>query len=302
MSATARDRELVLRAYGATKQAADLPCPGSRIRSRGMGRGLGRGMGRGPIGIPVGEKMQAIFGVKGPAEPKAEEKKKEPDSKKKTKKQDKEDTKQAAVQVVDKAVEAETKPGVVKLESASDTPAKPAKKKKPEAVSENAIEEKKAATLADATPQRLPGPFKETSPATSGDIPVLGSVGGATLGGLEALAKGIGWEGAQNRLRAWGQSPQARNIAGGTTATLAAIATALAARQMLKGRGEEDEDMYAEAAAKLDHVKQALLGSRAKPLEASSVADKYNLPVRNGVSGFSRSRIFANLDSWSKGK
>ena len=41
-----------------TKEAAvaDLPCPGSKIRSGGKGRGLGRGGGKGPIGVPIGVK------------------------------------------------------------------------------------------------------------------------------------------------------------------------------------------------------------------------------------------------------
>ena len=34
----------------------DAPCPGSKIRSKGMGRGQGRGQGKGPIGVPVDEK------------------------------------------------------------------------------------------------------------------------------------------------------------------------------------------------------------------------------------------------------
>lgn len=32
------------------------PCPGSKIRSKGMGRGLGRGKGKGPIGKPYRSK------------------------------------------------------------------------------------------------------------------------------------------------------------------------------------------------------------------------------------------------------
>jgi len=31
-------------------------CPGSKIRSGGMGRGLGTGGGKGPIGSPVGRR------------------------------------------------------------------------------------------------------------------------------------------------------------------------------------------------------------------------------------------------------
>ena len=33
-----------------------MPCPGSKIRSKGKGRGLGRGNGKGPIGIPYKQK------------------------------------------------------------------------------------------------------------------------------------------------------------------------------------------------------------------------------------------------------
>ena len=32
------------------------PCPGSKIRSKGMGRGLGYGKGKGAIGVPYGKK------------------------------------------------------------------------------------------------------------------------------------------------------------------------------------------------------------------------------------------------------
>jgi hypothetical protein len=33
-----------------------MPCPGSKIRSKGKGRGLGRGKEKGPIGIPYKQK------------------------------------------------------------------------------------------------------------------------------------------------------------------------------------------------------------------------------------------------------
>jgi len=33
-----------------------MPCPGSKIRSKGKGRGLGRGKGKGPIRIPYKQK------------------------------------------------------------------------------------------------------------------------------------------------------------------------------------------------------------------------------------------------------
>jgi len=35
-----------------------MPCPGSKIRSKGKGRGLGRGKGKGPIGIPYKQKRR----------------------------------------------------------------------------------------------------------------------------------------------------------------------------------------------------------------------------------------------------
>ena len=38
------------------KMAAAV-CPGSKIRSGGLGRGLGTGGGKGPIGVPVKNKL-----------------------------------------------------------------------------------------------------------------------------------------------------------------------------------------------------------------------------------------------------
>jgi len=35
-----------------------MPCPGDKIRSKGMGRGLGRGGGKGPMGIPYKRKRR----------------------------------------------------------------------------------------------------------------------------------------------------------------------------------------------------------------------------------------------------
>ena len=32
-------------------------CPGSKIRSGGLGRGLGTGRGKGPVGLPVKNKV-----------------------------------------------------------------------------------------------------------------------------------------------------------------------------------------------------------------------------------------------------
>jgi hypothetical protein len=34
-----------------------LPCPGSKIRSKGKGQGLGRGKGKGPMGVPILSKL-----------------------------------------------------------------------------------------------------------------------------------------------------------------------------------------------------------------------------------------------------
>lgn len=35
----------------------ELPCPGSKIRSKGKGQGLGKGQGKGPKGVPIGSKL-----------------------------------------------------------------------------------------------------------------------------------------------------------------------------------------------------------------------------------------------------
>jgi len=36
----------------------ELPCPGSKIRSKGEGRGQGYGKGKGPLGVPVKRKKK----------------------------------------------------------------------------------------------------------------------------------------------------------------------------------------------------------------------------------------------------
>lgn len=42
-------------------ESGEEPCPGGRIRSKGMGKGLGYGGKRGPIGVPVGMKEQKVL-------------------------------------------------------------------------------------------------------------------------------------------------------------------------------------------------------------------------------------------------
>lgn len=40
-----------------------MPCPGSKIRSKGRGRGLGTGQGKGPIGVPPGGQVRPGAGL-----------------------------------------------------------------------------------------------------------------------------------------------------------------------------------------------------------------------------------------------
>ncbi len=160
---------------------------------------------------------------------------------------------------------------------------------------------------AETTPPPKKSPITtaaDTKPepkAPGGDIPVLGATGGAVLGGLEKLLGGVGWERGQKKLQEWGQSPAARNIAGGTTATLAAIAAALAARQAF-GRKGEDEGLYAEASAKLDLAKKALMGQSVPvPAGADGKNEQYGIPTRAGVATTNRTELFGDLDRWSRG-
>ena len=162
-----------------------------------------------------------------------------------------------------------------------------------------------APTASDTKPDAKAPQQKAVKPdedgAPSGDIPILGATGGHVLGGLEKLLGGIGWEGGQQKLQEWGQSPTARNIAGGTTATLAAILSALAARKAL-GSGGEDE-MYAEAASKLHIVKRALMGQGAPAFKDPDGKNaQFGIPVRAGVTSTHREAVFGDLDRWSRGR
>jgi hypothetical protein len=55
-SGTAREFGRIIAEGVKAAAGADMPCPGSKIRSKGMGRGLGVGGGKGPVGMPIGAK------------------------------------------------------------------------------------------------------------------------------------------------------------------------------------------------------------------------------------------------------
>jgi hypothetical protein len=73
-------------------------------------------------------------------------------------------------------------------------------------------------------------------------IPLLGPLGGKVLGGLGGITSGLGMSGIGGKLQEWSQNPTARSIAGGGTAALGALLTALAARRLMRGRQDEAED------------------------------------------------------------
>lgn len=286
MTATAADREMVLRSFGETKTArAETPPPAAVEPT------------------PAAVEPTPLIGNTWNKDAKSKEK------------------------------EGETTPEVVDLSSASDTPPKKAPEKKPEEASENKIEyDKKAVRAAVAllkaseptedaqptasdsspdkkAPQQKPtkdepaaaaaGPEAAPAAAPTGDIPYLGATGGTVLGGLEQLLGRLGWEGGQQKLQQWGQSPTARNIAGGTTATLGAIIAALAAR---KAFGGGDEGLEVGAGMKLSIVKKALMGQGVPALkDADGNNAKFGIPTRAGVATTHRNEIFDNLSKWSLG-
>ena len=168
----------VLRAWAMEKSATGVNCPGGKLRSRGMGRGLGLGQGMGPRGIPIGEKMKALVSADKPDKKK---KKDESEDKKETVSKKAVDEARAALtafadsraqeadaklnaKLIDKlaraakfaadAQNAKTKTEG-KQEQAKEIPQlvadetiKGVPKKKPEKVSENEVEYKKAALAA----------------------------------------------------------------------------------------------------------------------------------------------------------
>jgi hypothetical protein len=238
-----------------------------------------------------------VGGAVGSAVSKAPKKPGSSSEEKSEKKPEKKDARQEAA----KAASADTTEGV--LPSASDmTPDKQAPQQKAVGKPSKLNETMRVRGLSKgaALPPTQTASDNKPEPKTpGGDIPVLGRTGGAVLGGLEKLLGGVGWEGGRKKLQEWGQSPSARNIAGGTTATLAAVAAALAARQALKG----DDGMYAEASVRLDLVKKALMGQSAPPFKTGDGKnEQFRIPVRDGVVTTHRNEIFDNLSRWSLGR
>lgn len=169
----------VLRAWAMEKSATGVNCPGGKLRSRGMGRGLGLGQGMGPRGIPLGAKMVPLADTNKPD--KKKKKKDESEDKKETVSKKAVDEARAALtafadsrareadsklnaKLIDKlarvakfaadAQNAKTKTEG-KQEQAKEIPQlvadetiKGVPKKKPEKVSENEVEYKKAALAA----------------------------------------------------------------------------------------------------------------------------------------------------------
>ena len=87
------------------------------------------------------------------------------------------------------------------------------------------------------------GALAADEPAPKKDIiPYLGPLGGKLLGGLGGITSGLGMSGVGGKLQEWSENPTARSIAGGGTAAVAALLTALAARKLMRGRQEEAED------------------------------------------------------------
>jgi len=174
----------VLRAWAMEKSATGINCPGGKLRSRGMGRGLGLGRGMGPRGIPIGAKMAPLMADDAESKPTAKKKTKKKDEsedKKETVSKKAVDEARAALtafadsrareadsklnaKLIDKlarvakfaadAQNAKTKTEG-KQEQAKEIPQlvadetiKGVPKKKPEKVSENEVEYKKAALAA----------------------------------------------------------------------------------------------------------------------------------------------------------
>ncbi len=295
MPATAADREMVLRAFGATEATrVDTPPPAT----------------------PVVEPLPLIGNVwrkDAAQDAKSKEKEKEttpevvdlssasdtppkkaPEKKPEEVSENKVEYDKKAATLASAAIRktAQTPGDGGVLPSAADTkPDKQSPQQKPEGKPSKPDEKSPVTTAADS----------ELAPeAPGGDIPILGATGGAVLGGLEKLLGGIGWEGGQQKLQQWGQSPTARNIAGGTTATLAAIISALVAR---KAFGGGEQELEIEAGMKLHLVKKSLMGQSAPaPKGVDGKNEQYNIPTRSGVVTTHRNEIFGDLNKWSLGK
>lgn len=237
------------------------------------------------------------------AKPQADETVKPKKDEKKDKKKPAEKEASTSAQDTKKKDEGDkAKPGTVLRESSSDTPPKKAPEKKPEVKSENAVEydEKTAVLRAAISPATLVHFSKRA--VGEGDIPLLGPLGGKVLGGLGSAAGAVGLSGPGAKLDEWSKSPTGRNIAGGSTALLAAILAALAGKKMLGGRQGAQEDLELVPEDKMASFGVMLKASLASMGQSAAPLKPLNeFPERTGNKTTRRQAVFDDVASWSLG-
>ncbi|KKN57852.1 hypothetical protein LCGC14_0557850 [marine sediment metagenome] len=197
-----------------------------------------------------------------------------------------------------KECESEPKPGVVRLESASDTPPKKAPEKKPEAESENAPEKKAAidpSSLVEAARQ-----LRAQQAAREEAIGVLPTIGGAAAGGAGGYSVLRLMQAARHlatKFPAFGRViAKLTPYAGlGLGAAGAGLGGYLATRGKFKQpTAEVGPDVLEQLAKQLGTPKQSAYVSQS--------SDVLGLPVRGEMTTSKRDEVFRDVARWSLGQ
>ena len=197
-----------------------------------------------------------------------------------------------------KECESEPKPGVVRLESASDTPPKKAPEKKPEAESENAA--KKEAAIDPSSLIEAARQLRAQQAAREEAIGVLPTVGGAAAGGAGGYGILKVMQAARHlstKFPMFGRMiAKLTPYAGlGLGAAGAGLGGYLATRGKFKRpTAEVGPDVLEQLAKQLGAPKQSAYESQP--------SDALGLPIRDGMTKSKRDEVFHDVARWSLGQ
>ena len=197
-----------------------------------------------------------------------------------------------------KETESESKPGVVRLESASDTPPKKAPEKKPEVESENAAKKEAAidpSSLIEAARQlRAQQASREEA---IGGLPAVGGAAAGAAGGYGILRLMRAARHLSTKFPVFGRviAKLTPYVGLGAGAAGAGLGGYLATRGKFKRpTAEVGPDVLEQLAKQLGGAKQSAYESQP--------SDALGLPVRGDMTKSKRDEVFRDVARWSLGQ